>query len=187
MQQRPHCSHLRNMQVIGISILVGSSLPFSTTPCTTYTDAPNPDKSCSVIISYNHSASDIDALDASWTLDFKATIDPSRPSCNAIDSPDSGSDTVDTGAGGALCAGCPATRALQGQCPPGSYMIITDLTGPGGLKTNRSVGILVDIGAAIISAEVLARFEVVSDTEGVADAAQASARLQQMLILTKVC
>ena len=142
-------------------------------------------------MNYSHSASDIDAVDAAWTLDFATAIDPS---CSTEDSPYSesdyvgpASDTADAGAGGNPCTACPAARALQGQCPPGQYTIMTDLTGPEGLKSITSVAIVIDIGAAVVSGDVLVRFEVVSDTEGVEGAAQAAARLQQMLILTQVC
>ena len=129
------------------------------------------DPSCSVVV-VDHYASDSKQLSESgWTLGFKAAIDPS---CTL--------DLVEAG----LCSACPAAAVLSGKCPPGTHTLVTNIVAPSGLVSNTSLAVTMYIGSSILSAEVIARFEVVSNTQDMDRPSHASARLRQMLVSTQV-
>ena len=130
------------------------------------------DPSCSVVVVDDRYALDSTKLSESgWTLEFKAAIDTS---CFL--------DLVEAG----LCSACPAAAVLAGECPPGTYTLVTNIVAPGGLVSNTSLAVTVYMGSSILSAEVIARFEVVSNTQDMDRPSHASARLQQMLVSTQV-
>lgn len=129
------------------------------------------DPSCSVVI-VDHNARNADRpSEFGWHIGFKAAVDPS---C-----------TLDLAEAG-LCSACPAAAVLAGRCPPGTHTIVTHIVAPGGLVSGTSLAVTVYVGTALLSTEVIARFEVVSSTEGMARPLEASARLQQMLVATQV-
>lgn len=129
------------------------------------------DPSCSVVMVDHNATATGELSESGWDLEFKTAIDPS---C-----------TLDRAVSG-LCSACSAAALLAGKCPPGIHTIVTNVVSPGGLMSDTSLTVTLYVGTALLSTEVMARYEVLSNTEGMDRPSHASARLQQMLILTQV-
>lgn len=160
-----------SVQIMAILSSVGAKLPLPLIPCLAAIGSPV-DHWCSIIVEDDHRASTNGIPMAGWSVGFKAAIDPS---CSLAG--------VDSG----LCSACSAASAVEGLCPPGVHTCITNVVTPDGSPSDTSLDITLHVGASILSAKVIVRFEVVTDTQGHGSASQMSARLQEMLVASRVC
>jgi hypothetical protein len=158
------------MQVLDLSLSVGSVLPVPMTACIASAVDAGDLSSCSVLVYDNNAANHF--LTAGSSLSFKAAV---HPSCNL--------ERVYAG----LCSACTAAAASAGTCPPGTHAFILDIDGPVGLEPSTMLGMVFHVGASLLSAEVLIQFEVDTDTRGDnGTAAKARKTLQSMLEASKV-
>jgi hypothetical protein len=154
--------------VLDVACSVGSPLSIPLTACiATPVDVLDP-SSCSITV-YEQNTARLPGTD--WYLDFKVAVDSSCTQAR-----------VQSG----LCSACSAAAAAAGKCPAGTHTFITDIVAPGGLKTDTVLGIILHVGSSVFSSDVMVQFEVMSDTRGLDEAPEASARMQTMLVSTKV-
>lgn len=158
------------MQILVVSSAVGIGLPIPLKHCVAATGGSS-NVSCSVVVQYQSTPSRRGASETDWSLEFKPAV---SPSCTL--------DLVDAG----MCSGCSADHLATGACPPNVYTLVTSVAAPGGVQSNTSLAIVAYVGASVISAEVTACFQIVSSMDGIDQAPQTTARLQQMVIDTQV-
>jgi hypothetical protein len=158
------------VQVLDLSLSVGSIMPIPITACIASTVHAVNLSSCSVLV-YDNNSTGYPLVDGS-SLSFKTAVDPS---CTLA--------RVYSG----LCSACTAAAAAQGTCPPGTHTFIFDMGLPVGLENTTMLGLVFHFGAAVLSAEVMIQFEVISDSRGLAGvASKAQETLQSMLVDSKV-
>jgi hypothetical protein len=162
------------MQVLHVSSSVGRVLPVPLTACVASVGTLVDLSSCSVI-AYHHSTTGLigNSLVSGIGLTLRTAVDTS---CTAA--------LVFAG----LCSACTAAAATSGLCPPGTHTFITDMVVPGGVEAGAILAMTFHVGSSLLSAEAIIRFQVISDTRGLSDAASnASGRLQTMLVSSQVC
>jgi hypothetical protein len=78
------------------------------------------------------------------------------------------------------CRACSATAASAGDCLPGQHTFLMDSVSPNGLHAANKVAVTLHVGALIVSGDVLARIDVLTEAADM----MANARLELMLLET---
>lgn len=162
------------MQVLSLSTSVGRGFALSFAVCVKSPNDTVDPEACTVVVhdqNTTRSTSDGSISESGWSLDFRAAVDAS---CTL--------DKVISG----HCSACTAAAAIAGTCPVGRHTIVTDIVAPGGLQSQTSLAVVVNVGAALFSVEVTLRFELVSDSRGLPVSSQADARLRTMIVASQV-
>jgi hypothetical protein len=140
--------------VLDLSLSVGSALPVPMTACMVSAVDAVDLSSCSVVMYDKNTAGH--SIAAGSSLRFKAAVDPSCTPARVHSR---------------LCSACTAAAATAGKCPPGAHIFILDIEGPAGFEASTLLSMVFRVGASLLSAEVMIKFEVLPDSRGLDGAA----------------